>query len=218
MADILLNFSSDWPSVQVAKVVAHPHSLPSTNGVISIEHGLGYPPLALGLGVDSSRMEGIECNNSHILYNGSTPFRCIIIYALDISTPHNYPYYSSSVGDLPSEDSKSKVDLRKFLLNSDTVSPMVLNVTVSDIGMNDAISYTSPLPYPTFQFGFVKVPSTNSWVWANPRNQSWPAIESDGYTAEIRNSGNSTFYAEKVSIITLRNPSIVVNNSETIYV
>lgn len=250
MPNIKLNFSSQWPSIQVAKVIASPHTAgeADTNPYLrKIPHGLGFPPLAIGLGPDNGTasynpMEGLDVDDTYVYIRdyagiGWPNLECAVVYALDISQPFNYADYTSQTGTVL-QDQSPTVDLRKFLLHSRAVSPMVLNVSTKTwtVSEQSNLVYTSPLNYATFQFGYVHAAQTSggfrAGVWKNAplAGQAYPVLFSDGFTSSLSTSiingqydsnfiyipGTGQVLTDIGSIITLRNPAILTENTTTV--
>lgn len=237
MANIKLNFSSQWPTVQVAKVVASPHTAgeASTNPYIrKIKHNLGYPPLAIGMAAPNgsasyNTMVGLDVDETYVYipgYAGSfqQTLECAVIYALDITKPFNYAQYSSQVGKVLKDTSGGNLDLRKFLLHSRAVGPMVLAVVNKTYTAGDLnFTYTSPLTYPTFQFGYVRWIEANggrpagTWQNAPLASQAFPRLVTDGYTSSLGGTTiGGNLAVDRGTIITLRNPAIITENSVTV--
>lgn len=236
MADVKLNFSSQWPSVQVAMVIDNP----GTGGepaswpyVRKFKHNLKYPPLAIGMGKSSgdgiyASMTGADVDDDYVY----TPFsdlsgtECIVVYALDITNAYDYKSYDSAVGDVLEDTSGGQLDMRKFLLHSRSVSPMLLAVRTKNYTLSDmTLTYTSPLNYPTFQFGYVRWSDPASperlgiWQYAPLASQAFPWMPSDGYTSTLSSTTiNGNLAADKGSIITLRNPAIITSNTVNVSV
>lgn len=240
MADIKLNFSSQWPSVQVAKVIASPQTVGgeaiSYGGYVRRhKHNLGYPPLAVAMGpangaASYNAMEAVDVDDTYIYVDTQTfgwpAITCIVVYALDITNAYDYKNYESAIGDVVEDTSGGTIDLRKFLLHSRAVSPMVLSVRTKDYTLSDlTFTYTSPLNYPTFQFGYIRNAYDGGagsrpvgvWIGAPLAAQAWPVLQSDGFTSSL---GSTTISGQlggdKGSIITLRNPAIITNNSVSV--
>ena len=238
MADIKLNFSSQWPTIQVAKVVANPHNAGEADTypyIRKIPHGLGYPPLAIGLGPSNGAasyniMDGLDVDENYVYirdYAGimQPNLECAVIYALDISKAYDYAEYTSQIGEVI-QDENTAVDLRKFLLHSRAVGPMVLNISTKDYentveGM--VLRYQSPLNYPTFQFGYIRCAITvgvlRTGVWKNAplASQAWPWLSSNGFLSRLTSTTiDGQLAGDKGSIITLRNPAIITENTTTV--
>jgi len=231
MPNITVNFSSQWTSIQVAKVIAspttagEPASYPYSR---KIPHGLGYPPLAIGMAPPNGKasyniMEGVDVDATYVYIeddsgSGGVAFDCVVVYALDISKDFDFSQYTSEVDDVQ-QDTHGNLDLRKFLLHSRAVSPMLLAVDVKDYTLSDmGHTYTSPLNYPTFQFGYVRWVDPGSgrvgiWQSAPLASQAYPWLRSDGYTSVLGGTTIAGVLAtDKGSIITLRNPAIISEN------
>lgn len=238
MPNITLNFSSQWPTIQVAKVISSPHTAgeADTNPYLrKIPHGLGYPPLAIGLGPSNGDasynvMEGLDVDENYVYIEdfagkGWPNLECAVIYALDISKAYDYAEYTSQVGDVL-QDENTAIDLRKFLLHSRAVGPMVLNVstkTYENTTEGIVLRYQSPLNYPTFQFGYVRCAITNgtlrTGVWLNAplASQAWPWLNSNGFLSQLGSTTiDGQLAGDKGSIITLRNPAIITENTTTV--
>ena len=235
MADIKLNFSSQWPSVQVAKVFKNPLTAGGEAAAWpysrKFKHNLGYPPLAIAMGYPAGSgsynpMVGADVDETYVYVTDQTTsgwpaIECVVVYALDITLAYDYKNYGSAIGDVLPDKSGGSLDLRKFLLHSRAVSPMLLSVRTKDYTTSDqTLSYTSPLNYPTFQFGYVRHNSTaipermGIWQYAPLAGKAWPVMFSDGYTSSLSTTTISgSLAADKGSIITLRNPAIITNNS-----
>lgn len=235
MSDITLNFSSGWTSVQVAKVIANPSTagIPDTFPyVCKIPHNLGFPPLAIGMGSSSNgfnTMVGIDVDETYIYIEDYDSYwlpllECAVVYHIDISEPANYDSYYNAVGDVQKDSTNGNIDLRKFLLHSRAVSPMTLNVSCESFTPGDmTMSYTSKLSYPTFQFGYVRgAPATGAFrpgVWKNAplAGQAYPVLNSNGYVSTLESTlYNGSPVTDKGSIITLRNPAVITNNTVTV--
>lgn len=235
MPNITVNFSSQWPNIQVAKVINTPEASGETGAYPYIKkhkHNLGYPPLAIGMSAPAGKnsyntMVGLDVDDTYVYiedygsYSQQT-LECAVIYALDISTNFNYAQYGSQVDDVP-QDTGGNLDLRKFLLHSRAVSPMVLSVDLKTHTTSDlSHTYVSPLNYPTFQFGYVhwSDPSSaryNIWQNAPLASQAFPWLNSDGFTSNLGSTTiGGTLAADKTSIITLRNPAIISENKAVV--
>ncbi len=236
MADVKLNFSSQWPSVQVAMVLKNPEttggepaSWPYTR---KFKHNLKYPPLAIAMGKAVSGankynpMIGADVDDTYVYVTDQTSsgwpaIDCVVVYALDITNAYNYKNYENAVGDVLKDTSGGVLDMRDFLLHSRAVSPMLLAVTTKTYTLSDmSLSYTSPLDYPTFQFGYVRHSDPSYperlgiWQYAPLAGQAWPVMFSDGFTSTLGSTTiGGVLAADRGSIITLRNPAIVTNNS-----
>lgn len=238
MADIKLNFSSQWPTIQVAKVVASPHNAGEADTypyIRKIPHGLGYPPLAIGLGPSNGAasynvMEGLDVDENYIYIIDYADIvrpnlECAVIYALDISKSYDYAEYTSQIGEVL-QDENTAVDLRKFLLHSRAVGPMVLNISTKNYENTTegiVLRYQSPLNYPTFQFGYIRCVITGgdlrTGIWKNAplASQTWPWLNSDGFLSQLRSTTTGgQLTGDKGSIITLRNPAIITENTTTV--
>lgn len=233
MADVKLNFSTQWPSVQVSRVInisteSGEVVANSTRYTRKYRHGLGYPPMALyfgaNAGANTDPMGGVDVDDTYIYTDAKTGSRgdieTIVVYALDITQNYEYPDRSSYIGNVPSDGTRDSLDLRKFMLHSRAVSPMVFAVRTKKYTPSDkTLTYKSNLPYPTFQLGYVKWAVTaygmiaGIWQYAPLASQSWPALSSDGYTSTLLGDGD---VSSDGTIITLRNPAIITNN--TVYV
>jgi len=231
---ITFNFSSQWPNIQVSKVLASPHTLgvaASYPYIKKIAHGLGYPPFAIGLGASSGAgsyniMTGLDVDDTYVyIYDyagiGWPVLDCAVIYSIDITQPFTYPYYSSEIGTVVTDTTGGTLDLRKFLLFSRAVSPMVLAVATKDYTTLDlTLTYNSPLAYPTFSFGFVRLAVSGGvftagiWIYAPLQSQAFPWLVTNGVTSTLSSTIiGPDLVADKGSIITLRNPEIVTENS-----
>lgn len=236
MADIKLNFSSQWPSIQVVKVVTEVQMAgdPASHPYIrKIKHGLEFPPLAIGLLANQSTtsygtpLQGMDVDSTYV-YVSSEPTSdryptSVVVYNIDISRNFDYSEYTSEVGDVLEDKTVGSLDLRKFLLHSRAVSPMLLSVktktyTTSDLSFN----YTHPLNYPIFNFGYVRwsydgganaIP-VGTWVNAPLASQAFPWLNTNGFTSSLGSTTTSgQLVADIGSIITLRNPAIITSNS-----
>lgn len=231
MADVVVNFNSQWSSIQVAKVIGSP----TTAGVADafpylrkVEHGLGYPPLAIAMGVANgvnsySAMVGMDVDSTYVYIDDpiNNAYQCVVVYALDISTEYDYTEYASVTGDVVEDTSGGTLDLRNFLLHSRAVSPMLLSVKTKTYTLSDlTFSYTHPLSYPIFNFGYIRSAITSgtlrAGVWLNAplQSQAFPWLSTNGFTSNLGSTSSSgVLTADKGSIITLRNPAIVTSNS-----
>ena len=236
MADITLNFSSQWPTIQVAKVFNNPQVV---GGEVAdfpysrkFKHNLGYPPFAIGMSKDTGvtsydLMIGLDVDDTYVyvpfVHEGRGELDCAVVYAIDITKDFSYDNYISEVGDVIEDKSSRGVDMRDFLLHSRAVGPMVLtqmtkNFTTSDINLD----YTSPLNYPTFSFGWVRRSDPGSgrvgiWQYAPPMGQAWPVAHSDGYSTNVHSDiVGGVLVADKGSILVLRNPAIITNNTTNV--
>ena len=248
MADIKLNFSSQWPTVQVARVIPSPHTAGEADTdpyLRKIPHGLGYPPLTIGMGTGSNVMVGLDVDENYVYIEDYAGMRwpnleCAVVYAIDISQPFTYPHYTSVEGDVLTDTSGGSLDLRKFLLHSRAVGPMVLAVSVGNYTNQSQdtlrLTYTHPLNYPIFNFGYVHLTVTvgylraGVWKSAPLAGQVWPVTETDGYTTTLSSAitngqydqnsmwipGTGQVVADKGSIITMRNPAIITKNTTTV--
>lgn len=228
MADVKLNFSSQWPSIQVAKVVASPATAgeaASYPDIRKIKHGLGYPPFAVGFGSSTgsdtyNNMVGLDVDSTYVYikdYGGqSWPLLdSIVIYALDITQAVNYPIIPTAYGDVIKDSGNT--DLRKFLLHSRAVSPMVLNVTTGGtFGTAGTVTYTSPLTYPTFSFGWISNDKFGRWMNAPLAGQAYPVMNTDGFISSLQTLATSDGFGGKAIILTLRNPAIITTNTVSV--
>lgn len=248
MADIKLNFSSQWPTVQVARVfdiatdTSEPTDYPYSH---KFRHGLGFPPLAIRFGANAGvgsylPMAGADVDEEFVYVDdegeGWPAPETVVVYAIDISQPIEYPVYDEMNGDVLTDNDAYDLDLRKFLLHSRAVGPMVLSVNVKDFTLEDmSQSYTHPLDYPIFQFGYQRfaedtdIPWFITGIWKSVplAGQAWPVLATDGFTASqgtipldgeydeefMYIPGTGHVATDKGSIITLRNPAIVTNNT-----
>lgn len=232
MADVKLNFSSQWPTIQVAMVIDNPTSVGEDADfpyAKKIKHNLGYPPFAISMSVAAgsatyTSMVGVDVDDTYVYVNddpASYPeIDCLVVYSLNIEEPFIYPVYDSVVGDVLTEEYANDIDLRKFLLHSRAVGPMVLAVRNKVYATNDIdLEYTSPLNYPTFSFGWVRgsaVLGSREGVWLNSplAGQAWPVTFTDGYTTRVSSTLSSgKLTADKGAIVVLRNPAIITNNT-----
>jgi len=97
------------------------------------------------------------------------------------------------------------------------------------------LTYTHPLNYPIFNFGYVRLAATEGtlragvWKSAPLADQAWPVTRTDGYTTTLSSiiingqynnyvwvQGTGQVAADKGSIITMRNPAIITNNTTTV--
>lgn len=250
MADIKLNFSSQWPTIQVAKVIASPATAGDADTypyIRKIKHNLGYPPLAIGMAAPNGAasynvMVGLDVDDTYVYINDYAQtqtqlLECAVVYALDISKGFDYSQYTSQVGDVVRDTSGGTLDLRKFLLHSRAVGPMVLSVTTKKYTVSDQLlTYISPLNYATFQFGYVHLVQSQgiqrAGIWRNAplASQAWPWLNSDGFTSKLATSiingqydsnfmyipGTGEVMADIGSIITLRNPAVITSNAVTV--
>lgn len=232
MPNIKLNFSSQWPTIQVAKVIT---SGIGANAVVP--HGMPYPPFVVGMITSSNEtgydvMRGLNVDATNIYMpsypTGALAIDTVVVYAVDITTGYNYDNYTSQTGPVVQDSTGGALDLRKFMLHSRAVGPMLLNVsTKTYTNIDTTLTYTSPLSYPTFQFGWVRMVSTGVWQNAPLAGQAWPVLTSDGFTSTLATTiqngtydanfmlipGTGTVVADKGTIITLRNPAIITENT-----
>lgn len=226
MADVKLNFSSQWPSIQVAKVIPNPAtageaaSFPYTR---KFKHNLGYPPFAVGFKSNPlstsiyGAMIGLDMDSTYVYLPdlGGATLDSIVIYALDVSNPVTYPVIPTAIGDVVKDTGST--DLRKFLLHSRAVSPMVLNVTTGGtFGVNGTVTYTSPLNYPTFSFGWVSANKFGLWQNAPLAGQSYPVMQTNGFTSTLQTLSSSNGFGGLALILTLRNPAIITTNTTSV--
>lgn len=236
MADIKFNFTSQWPTLQVARVIKDPQSSgeedPQTAGARRHYHGLGFPPLAIGMSGPrtlswADAMIGLDVDENYVYMPIETPSRdnleCAVVYAIDISKQFSYTDYSSALADPLEDTSGGTLDLRKFLLHSRAVGPMVMDVVARDFtSTGEEIVYNSPLDYPTFSFGYVHTtPSSgyfrkNRWLNAPLGAQAYPGLFSDGFRSMVNCESISN--QDKGSIIAMRNPAIISHNTVNVTV
>lgn len=219
MSDIKLNFSSQWPSLQVVKVFDHTSTAP-------FNHGLPFPPLAIAYS-PTGDMGAATVDDTEVYSSGIPSGGCIAVFNLDISSSIEYPVYDEMEGEVLAGTGPD-IDLRKFLLHSRAVSPMVLSVYVdSFVSASQEIEYTHSLPYPTFMFGYIRATDageasmpgwkSGQWIALGLAQQSWPGMSYDGYSATIATAPPSEpFFADKASIVSLRNPAIVTRNEVSV--
>lgn len=236
MANIKLNFSSQWPTIQVAKVFNNPQNV---GGEVAdfpysrkFKHNLGYPPFAMGMPKNGrvtsyNLMVGLDVDDTYVYvpapYANDTELECAVVYAIDITRNFSYDNYISEVGDVVEDNSSSGIDLRGFLLHSRAVGPMVLTQVTKDFTTSDMnLNYTSPLNYPTFSFGWVRRSDqaggrVGIWQYAPLMGQVWPVAPSDGYTTNVRSTIiNGVLIADKGSLLVLRNPAIITDNTTNV--
>lgn len=247
MADIKLNFSSQWPNVQVAKVVRNLSQAGEATAFPyqrRIKHNLGFPPLTIIMGGSSfeDNLATADVDDTYVyLYEEQTTNNnsIVVVYNLDISEDYDYAQYSSEVGDVLQDTSGGQLDLRKFLLHSRAVSPMVLSVKTKTFNKNSLaglnFTYMHPLNYPIFNFGYLRIAIDDgllkSGVWKGvPLNgQAWPVMPTNGFISAIESTvingtytnntwvpGTGDLASDKGSIITLRNPAIISNNTVSV--
>jgi len=234
MSNVTLNFSTEWSSIQVAKVIANPASAGEEAAYPysrKIEHGLDYPPLVIGMGTDSDEesyniMTGLDVDDTYVYidadpYPGYPQLECAVVCAININNEFSYEQYDSKIGTVLEDTSGGTLDLRNFLLHSRAVSPMVLAVVNKDYTLTDlTLTYTSPLSYPTFSFGYLRLCYTGGgytsgiWIYAPLSSQAFPYMPTTGYVSTLSSTTiGGNLVADKGSIITLRNPEIITENS-----
>ena len=234
MADLKFNFSSQWPTIQVVKVVASPDDSGDLMTDSPYErrhrHGLGYPPLVIGMGLangtESYRaMIALDVDEQYFytpdVLASYDSLECAVVYAVDISQSFTYDDYDSALATPLLDETKGTLDLRKFLLHSRAVGPMLLNVSTKNFTSGDTtLTYTSPLDYPTFSFGFVHTSPSSSWdrknIWINAplAGQAYPVTTSNGFSTSV--SAENIADQDKGSVIVLRNPAIITHNEVTV--
>lgn len=214
MSDVLVNFTTKWPSIQIAKVLT---SLTTSS---RYAHNLGYPPFAIGVGSVYDVMDGVTVDETYVytdaVYSTSL-WDYIVVYGIDISTPDSFPVDNTVYGTA-TEDTSGGLDLSQFLFHSGAGGPMVLDVTTSAY----PVSFTSGLSYSTFQFGWDKLADGSSWAGNTVGSNAWqsaplagqapPTTDSNGYTATVTGLGTHG------AILTLRNPSVVTLNTTAVTV
>ena len=252
MADIKLNFSSQWPSMQVAKVIPNL----STAGESAeypysrkIKHGLKYPPFTLlmaGTSYDTT-MIAAPVDDTYVYIDQwqlEDTDTVAVVHPIDITQEYDYASYTSDVGDVIEDKSGGSIDMRDFLLHSRAVSPMLLSTKTNTYNKNSLeglnFSYTHPLNYPTFSFGYLRLTTTvgvyqeGVWIGAPLDNPAWPVLFTDGFTSQLATTihngqyqggeggpwipGTGELAADKGSIITLRNPAIITSNTVNVIV
>lgn len=248
MADIKLNFSSQWPTVQVARVFEVGVDTSETTAFpyeYKYKHNLGFPPMAIVFGNNAGLpMGGCDVDSTYVYVNQQygvnrpTP-QAVVVYAIDISQAVEYPVYDEMNGDVLTDDDAYDIDLRKFLLHSRAVSPMVLSVNTKTftIASEETMtqSYTHTLDYPTFQFGYQRIANSaigtvGIWKAVPLSGQAWPVLRTNGFTATQSTvpvggsydgsytwvPGTGSVATDIGSIITLRNPAIITNNTVSV--
>lgn len=233
MADIKLNFSSQWPSLQVVKVLPTSSSEwgvdPSDSSVKRAKHGLDFPPLCISYlnGLMDNVEVGLEMDKEYVYYIDDefmTRADCIIVYNIDISKEFIYPNSDSFIGEIPKDSSTDDTDMRDFLLHSRTVAPMLYSIVTKEFSLGDlTMTYTHDLGYPIFNFGFLYMDVVGGmfhkdrWMSVPLAGQAWPVMPTDGITSSITSFATSgTPDATKGSIVTLRNPYIISNNTTSV--
>ena len=172
-------------------------------------------------------MVGLDVDDTYVyvpaVYANLTELECAVVYAIDITKNFNYDNYTSEIGDVLEDTSSMGIDLRDFLLHSRAVGPMVLTRITKDFTTSDLnLNYTSPLNYPTFSFGWVRHSDpaggrVGIWQYAPPMGQIWPIAPSDGYTTNVRSTTiDGVLVADKGSILVLRNPAIITDNTTNV--
>lgn len=247
MADIKLNFSSQWPNIQVAKVIENPSQAGEATSFPyqrRIKHNLGFPPLTLIMGGSSEdSLDAIDVDDTYVYlseWQTTDNNSIVVVYNLDISEDYDYAQYGSEIGDVLQDTSGGQLDLRKFLLHSRAVSPMVLSVKThtynkgSVAGLN--FTYTHPLNYPIFNFGYIRMALDSGalkdgvWKGVPLAGQAWPVMPTDGFTSTLESTvrngtytggttwvpGTGDLAGDKGSIITLRNPAVVSSNTVSV--
>lgn len=249
MADIKLNFSSQWPTVQVARVFSvgvDTSEATSYPYAYKYKHNLGYPPLAVVFGENAGigsylPMAGCNVDETYVYVNdegGGWPEpQTVVVYTIDISQAVEYPIYEEMNGDVLTDTDAYDLDLRQFLLHSRAVGPMALSVDIKNFTIDSTATmtqtYTHALDYPIFQFGYQRVATeelfdpAGMWISVPLAGQAWPVLQTDGFTATqstipIDGSYDGSFMwipgtghvaTDIGSIITLRNPAIITNNT-----
>lgn len=233
MSDIRLNFSSQWPSIQVVKVIPPSEFGPDNK----VEHGLEFPPLVLAISPvnpDSFYgMRAISVDDKYIYRREpGIATDAFVVYNIDISTGVDYPVYDEMEGEVPDGVAHNDIDLRKFLLHSRAVSPMVLSVVVHNFTQpNEEFEYTHQLDYPVFQFGHQRMTAAGAsipqfglpegaWMALNfGQAQAWPFFYGDGFSmgTSTLDMGNGNL-TDKVSFTLLRNPAIVTRNTVSVVI
>lgn len=224
MADLSLNFSSQWPTVQVTQVIHDPQStgIPFQGAYDRIhDHGLGFPPLAIAMSEAGSGevewpMEALDVDD-HYVYVPQQPsnyskIECIVIYDIDVSSDFTYGDYSSITSEPLIDTSRGTLDMRKFLLHSRSVGPMLMDVTTKNFSPgNTTLTYQSKLGYPSFVFGYVLW--EDIWMAAPQQGQSYPTTNTDGYVTSV--FADNPSQQTRGSIVALRNPAIITHNRVT---
>lgn len=215
MPDIKLNFSTQWPSIGIAKVIA-----PGSG--TKVEHGLDYAPFACAYGTEKM-MRPLSVDKQYVYADNSAT---TVVFAVDISKGNTYPTVPTSIGEIPTLNPNDNVDLRKFLLHSRAVSPMMLAVNIYTAASGQtAFTYTSPLSHPVFMFGWIGIKAGqqwgsttfthDGWSYAPQGGQAYPALFSDGFTGTLTAIASDEFnpFTGSISIMALRNPAIITNNT-----
>lgn len=223
MADLSLNFSSQWPTIQVAKVIYEPQTFGETDPNYSRKHkhGLPFPPLAIGMGFANgsesySPMLPLDVDNEYVYMPTIIPSRdtleCAVIYAVDISSNFDYRNYSSITSDPLPDTSRGSMDMRKFLLHSRSVGPMLMSVATKNFSPGDVtLTYISNLEYPSFVFGYVLW--SGIWMAAHQQGQAYPVTNTDGHVSTV--FANNPALQTRGSIVAIRNPAIITHNTVT---
>lgn len=190
-ADKDLIFSSAWPSLQVV--------YDDTPASSTIEHGLGFPPLAfsytpLDTSSPFSGERGALNVDSTTVY--TTAGQRTVVYNLDISTSKQYSVnrtssvlesYSPDYGVRIAKEGKSidSTDMRDFILHSRCQSPLILDVlTITNATLSGStyqIFYTWT-DTPPWMYGFV---CNASGVWRQSPfvSATYPKLVISGSTA-----------------------------------
>lgn len=224
--DINLAFSSEWPAISVAKEITTTQFNGQSTG--SIAHGLDFVPFTIGWstvnGVTQEFFPNVD--NTNVYLNDSFPnpftfgtvhYKC---FNVDLTTSASYKFIqppapsvvgapsSSLVFKLakPNKDIQSS-DLRDYLVHSRCQSPQVLQVVIGNNASGGTLTYTSPLGYVSWVFGYVYSPNwllnPKSYLYAPYFAQAYPITRIDTTT----NTASLQYIAGDTAVlVVLRDP------------
>lgn len=231
--DVDLAFSSQWPSLPIAAEINTNqfagNALIANPTVINIPHNLGFPPFTIGWTVVNGRSQTLfpDVDATNIYFNSSFPnpstfgycnFKC---FNLDLTKDVDYPFAlppspgrtgpvkSSKVFKLakPHKDISS-TDLRDYLIHSRCQSPQILAVKIGNNSNGGTLSYTSPLGYTSWVFGYVKGNTFGGtrkgrYGFAPYHSQAYPVTKIDNST----NTYSISYVAGDIAVLViLRDP------------
>lgn len=227
--DIDLVFSSAWPSMQIVNKTNKDNTFSGGR----FEHGLGYPPLAIGYNVNTpgGNYEFMNVDERYVYVSLAVPDECIITN-IDISKDVEYPITGTQSYRRPydpdygikiakkGKDVNSK-DLRDFSLHSRAQSLMLLATktqeTIHPGNPQNVIQYTSPLDRTAIFIPYVRGIGATPNMYVNASMnyaQSYPIAYSDGRRCNIE--WLTSQGSNGASIVCLRNPFFAPVSEEII--
>lgn len=229
-----LLFDSSWPCL----TIVFDETITATGSTQTFYHNLGFFPFVLPT---SNETGSAFVGTSFNIYNNCVTFAATAgtsvhfrIYNIDISTPQSYTYstpaqtrtpYDANYGIkiVKGKNNINSTDLRNFILHSRAASPMILSITtaLATTSSTATASYTYPLNYIPFVYGFVSYTDTlGNKYYINAPNftQSYPGTTMTSTSASVMVIPLGVFNsAGNASLVCLRDPLFAPNTVRVIY-